>query len=339
MKKGLKKSKKELAHSGEVIIYKTPKGPELEVQLEKETVWLDAHQMAQIFDIDRTGVVRHIANIYKTGELDKKSTCAKIAQVAKDGKIREMDVYNLDMIISVGYRVNSKRATEFRIWATSVLRDHIVKGVTVNQKRLRELKGDQLKEFEKTLGLIEKAKAKALSGDEAVGLLDIITNYANSWLLLQKYDEGMLEVGRTTKGRYILEYDDAVKAISELKNDLINKKEAGNLFGLEREDMIKGILAGINQSFGGKEIYPSIEEKAAHLLYFIIKDHPFSDGNKRIGSFLFIVFLMRNNYLYNKKGEKKINDNALVALALMIAESNPKDKDIMVKLVVNFLHQ
>lgn len=338
MEKSPKKSKKELTHTGEVIIYKTPKGPELEVQLEKETVWLDAHQMAQIFDIDRTGIVRHVANIYKTDELDKKSTCAKIAQVAKDGKIREMDVYSLDMIISVGYRVNSKRATQFRIWATGVLRDHIVKGITVNQKRLQELKGDKLNEFEKTLGLIEKAKAKALSGDETAGLLDVITNYANSWLLLQKYDEGILEIGKTAKGKYALEYDDAIKAIADLKKDLISKKEAGGLFGLERDDMIKGILVGINQSFGGKEIYPSIEEKAAHLLYFIIKDHPFGDGNKRIGSFLFIVFLMRNNYLYNKKGERKINDNALVALALMIAESNPKDKDSMVKLVINFLH-
>ncbi len=322
--------------NGSIIIYQTKDGKTaLEVKLKEETIWLDAHQIALLFGVDRTGVVKHMANIYKSGELQRKSTCAKIAQVAKDGKIREMDFYNLDMIISVGYRVNSKRATQFRIWATKVLKDHLLKGFTVNQKRLQE-KG--LKEFEEAVGLIKKTIAsKQLSDPEVKGLLQIITDYANSWILLQKYDENRLGIGKITKPKIVFQVEEGLKAIEELKKKLIAKKEASDIFGQARDQGLQRIFGSLYQTFDKKELYPGLEEKAAHLLYFIIKDHPFVDGNKRIGSFLFIVFLARNKFLFQKNGEKKINDVALVALALLIAESHPKEKETMIKLVMNLI--
>lgn len=319
---------------GEIIIYKDKKA-EIEVRLENETVWLTQAQMAVLFGTQRPAIVKHVNNIYKTAELKANSTCSKMEQVAADGKIRKINLYNLDVIISVGYRVNSSNATQFRIWATRVLREHIVQGFTVNQKRLQET---GLQDFEKALALVRETIAKKeLTGDEARGLLRVITDYANTWLLLQKYDEGKLVVeGVRKKTAYTITYADAMTAIAELKKDLIAKKEAGDLFGVER-DHLAGIIGNINQSFGGHALYPSVEEKAAHLLYFIIKDHPFGDGNKRIGSLLFIIFLARNNHLFTKRGERKINDNALVALALLVAESKPNQKDTMTKLVINLL--
>ena len=325
-------------NKGEIIIYRTTKGPELEVRFRQETIWLDTHKIAKLFEVDRTGIVRHIANIYKSSELKKGLTCAKIAQVAEDGKIRKMDFYSLDMILSVGYRVNSARATQFRIWATNVLCNHLIKGVTINQQRIKELRGRQLDDLEKALALVEATKNKALTFDEASGLFEVIRNYANTWLLLQKYDENKLEMGRLTQRvKKTIDYDEALRAIAELRADLIAKKEDSDIFGQERGEMLEGILNSINQSFGGKQLYPSIEEKAAHLLYFIIKDHPFIDGNKRIASLLFLVFLSRNKYLLNKKGQQKISPNTLVALALLIAESQPKQKETMIKLIINFL--
>lgn len=323
----------------EIVIYKNKNGQnQIDVRLENETIWLDAHKLGSIFDVDRTVIVKHIHNIYKTKELEEKSTCAKIAQVAADGKVRKMNIYNLDVILSVGYRVNSKHATQFRIWATSILRNHLVKGFTINQKRLDET---GLKEFEEAINLVKKVvHSKQLESNEAQGLLDIITSYSQSWLLLQKYDEAQIEAPKKSKkSSKILKYDFASHAISELKSELTRKKEASDLFGRERQKALEGILGSVYQTFGGKELYPTIEEKAAHLLYFIIKDHPFTDGNKRIGAFLFIVFLAKNNYLLRKNGEKKINDNTLVAVALLIAESNPKQKDLLVKLVMNFLNE
>lgn len=324
------------SNKGEIIIYRTSqKEIELKVRLERETVWLDARQMARIFGVNRPAIVKHINNIYKTGELYKKPTCSILEQVAADGKIRKMNLYNLDMIISVGYRVNSKRATQFRIWATKVLKNYLIKGYAVNQKRLKEI---NLREFEQAVALIKKAvETKQLTSGETSGLLKVITDYANSWILLQKYDKKQLGITKTHKVRYILTFNDAQRAIIELKNDLVSKKEASDLFGQEKKEILEGILGNLNQSFGGKVLYPSIEEKAAHLLYFIIKDHPFIDGNKRVGSFLFIVFLARNRHLFKKNGERKINDNTLVALALLIAESSPKQKEIMIKLIMNFL--
>ncbi|OGY42363.1 MAG: hypothetical protein A2Y82_04345 [Candidatus Buchananbacteria bacterium RBG_13_36_9] len=324
-------------NKGEIIIYQ-PKtgGPRFEVVLEKETVWLNQAQIAKLFDIDRTVITKHIKNIFEEKELNSKSVSAKSAHTAADGKIYKTQFYNLDLIISVGYRVSSGRATKFRIWATKILKDHIFKGYTLNQKRLQE-KG--LAEFEQAVALVKNAlETKKLKGAEAKGLLEVITKYAQSWLLLQKYDEEQLVLPvKQAKPKYQLDYNQSVEAIFSLKANLLAKKQAADLFGRERGETLAGIIGNLYQSFGGKALYPSIEAKAAHLLYFIIKDHPFADGNKRIGSFLFIVFLSKNNYLLDKKGERKFNDNALVALALLIAESDPKQKEVLIRLIMNFL--
>lgn len=321
---------------GEVVIYKKPTGPEIQVKLEKDTVWLDAHLIARLFDVNRPAIVKHIDNIYKTKELDKKATCSILEQVAADGKIRKMNLYNLDAIISVGYRVNSKHATQFRIWATKTLKQHLIKGYTINEKRLLQAQG-QLNELKGAIDFLrEKAKHKLLAGQERE-ILNLLANYSRTLTILEQYDKEKLVLLRKTKGKFILTYKDASKIISELKKELVAKKEASDLFGQEYGDKFKGILGNITQTFGGKELYPSLEEKAAHLLYFIIKDHPFADGNKRTGSFLFVYFLDRNNFLYKKNGEKKINDNALTALALLIAISDPKEKDKLVKIITNLL--
>jgi len=323
-------------NQGQIIIYKDKSGKRaVDVRLEKNTIWLDAHQMAYLFGVNRPAVVKHINNIYKTSELEKNSTCSILEQVAADGKIRQMNLYNLDMIISVGYRVNSKQATKFRIWATSILKDYIIKGYAINKKRLAK----NYLEFAKTIKLIKSTiGSKALTTGEKEGLLKVVTDYADSWVTLQRYDEDRLKIpAKARKVKFSLNYQYATKAVSELKANLIKKKQASNLFGQEQGHGLEAILGNLYQSFGRKEIYPSLEEKAANLLYLIIKDHPFTDGNKRIASFLFIVFLVKNNYLYDKQGEKKFNDNALVALAILIAQSSPKDKDIMIKLAVNLV--
>jgi len=321
---------------GEIIIYKSPHGPEIQVKFEKETVWLDAHLIARLFDVNRSAIVKHINNIYKTDELDKKSTCSILEQVAADGKIRKMNLYNLDMIISVGYRVNSNRATQFRIWATKTLKNHLVKGYTINEKRLLQAK-NQLKELQDAIDFLrEKAKRELLVGQEQE-ILNLLANYSKTLTILEQYDKGKLSFVKKIKGKFILNYEEARQIIQEIKKAQIAKKEAGDLFGQENDKKLQGILGNIYQTFNGKKLYPSLEEKAAHLLYFIIKDHPFVDGNKRIGSFLFVYFLDKNEYLYRLTGEKKINDNGLTALSLLIAESNPKEKDILVKIISNLI--
>lgn len=322
---------------GKIAIYKTSKNEVvLKVRLEAETVWLDARQIASLFGVNRPAVVKHISNIYDTGELDNDSTCSILEQVAADGKIRKMNFYNLDMIISVGYRVNSKLATQFRIWATKTLKDHLVRGYTINQKRLLEAQ-DKFKELQEVISFLrEKSGHELLSGQERE-ILSLLENYSKTLTLLEQYDKDKLQTSKKGKGKFILSYEEAQNTIKELRKELIVKKEAGDLFGQEYEDKFKGILGNIIQTFGSKELYSSIEEKAAHILYFIIKDHPFADGNKRIGSFLFVYFLDRNDFLYKSSGEKKINDNALTALALLIAISDPKEKEKLVKIVTNLL--
>lgn len=323
---------------GEIIIYKSPQGPEIRVKLEKETVWLDAHLMAKLFGVNRSAIVKHISNIYKTGELSRKSTCSILEQVAADGKIRKMNLYNLDVIISVGYRVNSKQATRFRIWATRILKQYLIKGYAINEKRLLEAQ-NRFKELQSVINFLqEKSQYKLLSGQEQE-ILNLLTNYSKTLTLLEQYDKERVRLIRKSKAKFILEYDEAKRVIKEIKKDLIEKKEAGDLFGLESDNKLKAILGNIYQTFGDKKLYPSLEEKASHLLYFIVKGHPFVDGNKRIGSFLFVYFLDRNNFLYRKTGERKINDNALIALTLLIAVSDPKDKDILIKIITNLISQ
>ena len=321
---------------GEIVIYKSPQGPEIQVKLEKDTVWLDAHLIARLFGVNRPAIVKHIHNIYKTSELSKVSTCSILEQVATDGKVRKMNVYNLDMIISIGYRVNSQRATQFRIWATKTLKEHLIKGYTVNEHRLLHAQ-NQLKELQGTISFLqEKAKHELLAGQEQE-ILNLLSSYSKTLTLLEQYDKEKLTLARKAKGKFILKYDKARKVIDEIKKDLIARKEASHLFGQENGDKFKAILGNIYQTFDGKELYSSLEEKAAHFLYFAIKDHPFVDGNKRIGSFLFVYFLDKNNYLICQTGEKKINDNALTALALLIAISNPGEKENLIKIITNLL--
>ncbi len=321
---------------GEIVIYKSPHGPEIQVKLEHDSVWLDAHLIAKLFDVNRPAIVKHINNIYKTGELDKKSTCSILEQVAADRKVRKMNLYNLDVIISVGYRVNSKRATQFRIWATKTLKDHLIKGYTINEKRLLQAKS-QLKELQNAITFLQEKSQHKLLADQTSGILNLLSSYAKTLTLLEQYDREKLTTAKKSKSKYVLQYDEAKRIINTIKKELIAKKEAGELFGRENEGKLKGIIGNIYQTFGKRELYPSLEEKAAYLLYFVIKDHPFVDGNKRIASFLFVYFLDKNDYLYRQSGEKKINDNALVALSLLIAVSDPKDKDILIKIITNLL--
>ena len=319
-----------------IILYQSKGGEQvLDVTVEGETVWLSLNQLADLFNKDKSTISRHIKNIFEEGELEKNSVVANYATTATDGKTYQVEHYSLDAIISVGYRANSSQATKFRIWATQVLKNHILKGYTFNQKRLQEKGFD---EFEKAVALIKKTiDRKDLTTDEATGILKVITDYANSWLLLQKYDEdALVEPTKKVDSEYVLDYSEVQEAIIELKRTLIDKKEASELFGQERESL-EGILGNVYQTFDGIDLYASIEEKSAHILYFIIKDHPFVDGNKRIGSFLFILFLAKHNYLEDSHGERKFNDNALVALALLIAESEPRQKELIIKLVMNFV--
>ena len=306
----------------------------MDVRLEKESLWLDAHQMGKLFGRDRSVVLRHIRNIYKSNELDPNSTCAKNAQVAADGKVRAMDLYNLDVIIGVGYRVNSRRGTEFRMWATSVLREHILKGYTLNEKRLQE-KVERLQELQAAVDVMARIiSGKELSGIETDGLLRVITGYSLALRLLDQYDHQQLRLhGTTETGRFVLTCEAARTAIARLA------QEAGGLFGREKDKGLESAIGAVYQAFNGRDLYPSLEEKAAHLLYFVVKNHAFVDGNKRIGAFLFIWFLDSNGLLYRADGTKRLADNALVALTLLIAESKPGEKDLLCKVVVNLINR
>jgi len=335
-------SNKQISLKDEIVIYKAKGGaPDLMVKMDKETIWLTLDQIASLFAVDKSGISRHISNIFKSGELSPMATVAKNATVQREGKrevMRQIEYYNLDVVISVGYRINSKYATQFRIWATNILKSHIIKGYTINEKRLKENKDLKLSELEKTVNFLRRIiNNRQLKSIEVRGLLKVITDYANSWIILQKYDERKLEIVKRGKVINSLDYSFSKDEIFELKNKLIKEKQATDIFGQEREGALEGIIKNLEQTFAGKNLYPTAAERAAHLLYFVIKDHPFVDGNKRIGSFLFILFLVTNNYLYNKKGEKKINDSALASLALLIAKSDPKEKDIMVALITNLL--
>lgn len=326
------------SNTGEIILYKGAGASNtMHVTLDKDTVWLTQQQMAKLFGKGVRDIGFHVNKIFKEGELEQKPTTRKFQIVQKEGKRfveRSVEQYNLDMILSVGYRVNSKEGTRFRQWATSILTGHIVKGYTVNQRRLRDANLRELSKLEKTIGMIRSAvDAKELTGDEAKGLLHVVTDYAKSWAVLHQYDEGTLSFKvKTTKKLRDFEEDQARAAIDTLKKELTKKGEAGDIFGQEQSaGTLTSILRNLHQTFGGKALYMSVEERAAHLLYFVIKDHPFVDGNKRIGSLLFVLFLKRHNKL------QKIGDAALVAIALLIAQSKPDEKREMIALVQNLL--
>ncbi len=311
----------------------------VEVKFEDETVWLTQKQMALLFGRDRVAITQHIGNIFKEGELDKISVCKDFLHTAEDGKQYSTTFYNLDVIISVGYRVKSKRGTQFRQWATQRLKEYLVKGYSLNEKRLSQLSGSFL-QLERAIKLIQQSgSSEQLKLSEAKGLLEILSGYTQSFILLNRYDSNSLEAERlNTNITYEIKYNEAFEAIIELKKQLIRIKEASGIFGNQKDESFKGILGSIVQTFDAQYLYPSIEEQAAHLLYFVIKNHPFSDGNKRIGAFLFVWFLERNKHRFRKNGELKINDNALVALALLVAQSNPNDKEIMIKLIINLIN-
>lgn len=321
---------------GEIVIYESKEGPRLEVRLREDTVWLTQKQMAELLDKDVRTINEHIKNIFSEGELNESLVIRKFRITANDGKNYETNFYNLDVIISVGYRVKSIRGTQFRIWATNTLKEHLVKGYTLNETRLLQYK-NSFQDLQETIALLqEKSKHDLLAGQEQE-ILSLISSYSKTLTLLEQYDKEKLILAKKAKEKYVLKYVAARKLIDEIKKSLIAKNEASNLFGQESGDNFKAILKNIYQTFDNKELYSSMEEKAAHLLYLIIKDHPFVDGNKRIASFLFVYYLDKNNYLHKMNGEKKINDNALTALALLIAVSDPKEKDKFIRLTTNLL--
>ncbi len=321
-----------------IIIYQTEDGQtQIDVRLENETVWLTQAQMAELFLTDRTSIVRHINNIYRADELDRAATCAKIAQVQTEGKRvvkRTIPYFNLDMIISVGYRVNTKRGVKFRQWANKVLKDYLVKGYAVNQRLHHEQIGE-LRQLVNMLGRTIQSQPP-LSTDETNALFEVVTDYTYALDTLDNYDYQRLTISKTTKEEpFHATYENAMEEIRRLRD----KFGGSSLFGNEKDDSFKSSIGQIYQTFGGEELYPSVEEKAAMLLYLVTKNHSFSDGNKRIAATLFLWFLNNNRILYRADGSKRLADNTLVALTLMIAESRTEEKDVMVKVVVNLINQ
>ena len=319
-----------------IIIYQTEDGQtQIDVRLENETVWLTQAQMAELFDKDRTVIGRHIRNIYKEEELEQNITCAKFAHMGSEGDQRyEYTAYNLDVIISVGYRVNSKRGVKFRQWANRVLKEYLIKGYAVNER----IRKEQIGELRQLVGMLGRTiqNQSLLSNDETNALFEVVTNYTYALDTLDNYDYERLTIDKTTKEEpFLATYENAMEAI----NGLREKFGGSALFGNEKDDSFKSSIGQIYQTFGGEELYPSVEEKAAMLLYLVTKNHSFSDGNKRIAATLFLWFLNNNHILYREDGSKRLADNTLVALTLMIAESKTEEKDVMVKVVVNLINQ
>jgi prophage maintenance system killer protein len=327
-------------NSSEIKIYKSEDGStEIQVKLDNETVWLNQYQIEDLFQTNRTSLVKHILNIYNSGELDKDSTCAFFAQVQQEGKRRikrNIKHYNLDLIISVGYRINSKRGTQFRIWANKILKEYLIKGYSINEKRLLQ-QNEQLRQLQESVKLLGSVlNYKALSEEESVGLLKIISDYAYALDILDQYDYQTLEIAETSgKETYQLSYEEAMLQIRKVKEIYGNS----DLFGHEKDESFRSSVSTIYQTFNGVDLYPSVEEKAANLLYFVTKNHSFTDGNKRIAAFLFLYFMEKNGILFDQSGHKRIADNALVALTLMIAVSRPEEKEIMTKVVVNLINR
>ena len=321
-----------------IEIYQAQDGTtQVEVRFENDTVWLSQAQMAMLFGKDIRTINEHITNIFDDEELEKESTIRKFRIVRQEGKRqvnREIEHYDLDMIISVGYRVKSKQGISFRRWATARLKEYLTQGYTINQKRLQQ----NAHELEQALALIQKtANSSELTLESGRGLVDIVSRYTHTFLWLQQYDEGLLTEPQTQQGGTLPTYAEACSALAELKSQLMAKGEASDLFGRERDNGLSAILGNLDQSVFGEPAYPSIEAKAAHLLYFVVKNHPFSDGNKRSGAFLFVDFLHRNGRLFDHNGHPVINDTGLAALTLLVAESDPKQKETLIRLIMHML--
>ncbi len=301
----------------------------IDVQMHNDTVWLSQKQIAELFDKERSVITKHIRNVFSDGELEQNQVSAKFAHTAKDGKIYEVDFYNLDVIISIGYRVKSKRGVEFRRWANSILKDYLLKGFALNHNLLDKTH----QEYQNLLDLLNKTLAhNQLITQQGQSILNLISEYATTWSSLLQYDEDKLVIpDNIHKSSISLSHNVALQAIAEFKTSLMNIAEATSLFGNERNDQLQSILSNLDQTMFGEELYKSVEEKAANLLYMVIKDHPFSDGNKRIGSFLFLLYIQLN------KLPLKIDNIGLTSLALLIAESNPVQKDLIVRLIINML--
>lgn len=323
--------KNEQSPKGEIIIYKAKGGPSIDVRLQQDTVWLTQKQMSELFDTERSVITKHLRNIYDCGELEQKSNVQKMHIANSD---KPVVFYNLDAIISVGYRVNSKRGTQFRIWATNVLRKHLVEGYTINEKRLKAQQS-KINELQNAVRLLGNLALLENISDEAKGIVQILSEYSRALNTLDDFDHQRLAAPKgTKKSKYKLTYEDARIIIEQMKK----KFRDSALVGQEKDKSFQGSIGAIYQTFDGKDVYPALEDKAAHLLYFVTKNHSFVDGNKRIAAALFVCFLQKNGILLCKDSSKRIDDNALVALTLMIAASRPSEKDIMIKVILNLLH-
>ncbi len=324
--------------ASKILIYQAEDGTAMtEVCLRAETIWMTQEQMTALFDVQKAAISKHLKNIFESGELEREATVSKLEIVRSEGnrKVRRsIDHFNLDAVISVGYRVNSSRATRFRQWATRVLREHLTQGWTLNRQRFEA----NARELEAALSLVRKAvQSPELLADHGRGLVEIVSRYAHTFLLLQRYDEGLLTEPPSQAGGVLQTVDEARAALAGLKDELIQREEATALFAQERGEGLAALLGNLDQTVFGEPAYPSIEAKAAHLLYFVIKNHPFSDGNKRSAAFLFVDFLNRNQRLLGEQGEPVINDIGLAALTLLVAQSDPAHKDTMIRLVMNML--
>ena len=324
--------KNEEFKKGEIVIYKARGGPLIDVRLKEETVWLTQKQLSELFDTERSVITKHLRNIFDSGELEEKSNVQKMHIANSD---KPVALYNLDMIISVGYRVNSKRGTQFRIWATNVLRKHLVDGYTINEKRLKA-QHNKINELQDAVRLLGNIALLEDVSDEAKGIVQIISEYTRALNILDDFDHQRLAAPKgTKKSKYKLTYDEARNIIEQMKK----KFRDSALVGQEKDKSFQGSIGAIYQTFDGKDVYPTIEEKAAHLLYFVTKNHSFVDGNKRIAAVLYVCFLQKAGILLDSDGRKRIDDNALVALTLMIAASKPSEKEIMIKVILNLLYE
>ncbi|NOQ63666.1 MAG: hypothetical protein GQ582_04060 [Methyloprofundus sp.] len=320
----------------EIVIFESSNG-EIQVQLEQETVWLSQAMMAELFNTSSDNISLHLKNIYHEGELEESSTTEDYSVVRKEGSRqvkRVLKHYNLDAIISVGYRVQSKMATRFRLWATKLLKQHLTQGYTLNKQRFEE----NAQALETALKLIKKAALSPdLTREAGKGLVEIVSRYTQTFLWLQRYDEGLLNEPNGKAGGQLQTFEQASRSLAELKQGLIQRGEATELFALARGEGLATLLGNLEQTVFGEPAYPTIESKAAHLLYFVVKNHPFADGNKRSGAFLFVDFLHRNHHLLDPQGQPIINDTGLAALTLLVAESDPKQKETLIRLIMNML--
>jgi prophage maintenance system killer protein len=317
----------------EIAIYESDNGS-ISVKLEGETVWLSLQQMTDLFARDKSVISRHLRNVFAEGELERTAVVAKNATTAADGKTYQVEVFNLDAVLSVGYRVNSRQGTRFRQWATRLLKEHLTRGYTLNHERFEA----NARELELALELVRKtARQPELDVASGRGLVEIVSRYTQTFLWLQRYDEGLLAEPNGTPGGDLPAADDARAALAQLKAQLMARGEATELFARERGDGLAALLGNLSQSVLGEPAYPSVEAKAAHLLYFVVKNHPFTDGNKRSGAYLLVDFLHRNGRLFNARGEPVINDTGLAALTLLVAESAPQNKELLIRLIMNML--